>query len=151
MNFLKKETNELTTPTETAYLLKYVDKKDTPKDFSNPWSIRQALIYQKSNFITSQDAYIFMRLSELLGSRFGDILSNRRARERGLKFLHWSEIHTMAFKSVVVSWREYINWLDRDVSQLVSSSIFAYLEMMLRQHSLTISFLPPSSQPNSAP
>jgi hypothetical protein len=92
-----------------------------------------------------------MRLSELLGSRFGDILSNRRARERGLKFLHWSEIHTMAFKSVVVSWREYINWLDGDVSQLVSSSIFAYLEMMLRQRSLTISFLPPSSQPGLSP
>jgi len=143
--------NLLTTPTETAYLLKYVDKKDSPQDFSNPWSIRQALIYQKSNIITNQDTYIFMRLSELLGARFGDILSKRRARERGVKFLHWSEIHTMAFKSVVVNWREYINWLDGDVSQLVSSSIFVYLEMVLTQYSLTILFLLQSSQPNSAP
>jgi hypothetical protein len=142
---------ELTTPTETAYLLKYVDKKDSPKDFSNPWSIRQALIYQKSNLVTNQDTYIFMRLSELLGARFGDILSKRRAQERGVKFLHWSEIHTMAFQSVVVNWREYINWLDGDVSQLVSSSIFVHLERMLTQHSLTTSFSPQSSQPNSGP
>jgi hypothetical protein len=98
---------------ETAYLLKYVDKKASPKDFSNRWSIRQALIYHKSNLTTSQDTYILMRLSKLLGDMFRDLLSKRRAQERGVGFLRWSEIHTMAFSSVVVNWREYINWFGR--------------------------------------
>lgn len=109
---------------ETCYLLKYIDKKDSPGKFSNPWSIRQALIYQKSNLVTKQDTYIFTRLSELLGENFRNLLSKRSVKERGPKIPHWSEIHTMAFKSAVVNWREYINWLDGDVSQLVSCSFF---------------------------
>jgi hypothetical protein len=129
-DIVRHEISNLTPATETAYLLKYVDKKDSPKEFSNPWSIRQALIYQKSDITASQDTYIFMRLSELLGERFRDLLSKRKARERGVRFLHWSEIHTMAFRSVVANWREYINWLDGDVSQLVSSPIFASLQAL---------------------
>lgn len=113
---------------ETCYLLKYVDKKDSPGKFSNPWSIRQALIYQKSNLLTNQDTYIFTRLSELLGEKFRDLLSKTKVKARGPRMLHWSEIHTMAFKSVVANWREYINWLDGDVSQLFDNLILAAVE-----------------------
>jgi hypothetical protein len=109
---------------ETNYLLKYVDKKESAGTFSNPWSIRQALVYQNSDLEAGRDTYIFIRVSELLGDRFRDLLSKRKAREMGPRMLHWSEIHSMVFKSVIVNWREYINWLDRDVSQLVSLTIF---------------------------
>lgn len=110
----------LTIAVETSYLLKYVDKKDSPGKFSNPWSIRQALIYQEINFMTNEDTYILIRLSQLLGRRFQDLLNQRKLEERGVRMLHWSEIHIMAFGSVVANWREYVNWLDGDVSQLVS-------------------------------
>ena len=150
-DLLNENMERLTMDIETAYLLKYVDKKEAPKEFSNPWSIRQALIYQKSNIKTEQDTYIFIRLSELLGERFRDLLSKRRAEERGLRILHWTEVHVMAFKSVIENWREYINWLDGDVSQLVSSYIWQpILASVLMTYSSTTSFSLQSSQPNSA-
>jgi hypothetical protein len=104
--------------TESCYLLKYVEKKDTAIKGSNPWSIRQALIYQKCNLELKENNYIFIRLSDLLGGQFGRIL--RRTENSVTRTPHWTDIQELCLQSTVESWRQYINWLDQEVSVLVS-------------------------------
>jgi hypothetical protein len=63
-----------------------------------------------------------MRLSDLLSNIFQSLLSKKRAQKEGVKRIHWTEVHALCFRSVVENWREYKNWLDRDVSLLVSTT-----------------------------
>lgn len=107
---------------EMCYLLKYVDKKEKPGKTSNPWSIRQALIYQKSRLDTGSNEYIFVRLPELLGDMFRSLLSKSRAQTSTTTSPNWTEVQSLCFRSVIGNWRSYINWIDQEVSVIVSIS-----------------------------
>jgi hypothetical protein len=100
--------------------------KESPPASSNPWSIRQALIYQKSMPDTGQDSYIFVRLPDLLGRQFNKILRKTEAGKTALKPLHWTQIQVMCLRSVGDNWRQYINWLDQEVSILVCRFVVCY-------------------------
>ena len=129
----------LTKIPESVYLLKYVDLKDVPSTpaspaalpagkFTNPYSIRQALIYHTFDLTANNETYIFIRLSELLGSRFRSLLSKSRAVTEGIQQPHWTEIQSLCFSSVVDNWREYINWIDEQVSILFDRVILAAVD-----------------------
>jgi len=105
---------------ELCYLLKYVDKKEKPGKASNPWSIRQALVYQKSSLERGCNEYIFVRLSEFLGDMFKSLLSKSRAQTSLTASPHWTEVQALCFRSVIANWRSYINWIDQEVSLIVS-------------------------------
>jgi len=111
--------------TEMCYLLKYVDKKENANKASNPWSIRHALIYQKSALETESNEYIFARLSDFLGETFRSLLSKTRAQIPPITSPHWTEIQALCFRSVINNWRSYINWIDQEVSVIVSLSHFS--------------------------
>jgi len=105
---------------ESCYLLKYVDARETARVSDNPWSIRQALIYQKTAPKTHEDTYIFVRLSETLGDQFGRLLSKKRFAEQGMRPPpHWTDIQALCIESLADKWRQYINWLDQEISVLV--------------------------------
>jgi hypothetical protein len=100
-----------------------VDARDNPRASDNPWSIRQALIYQKTVPKAHENTYIFVRLSETLGNQFSKLLSKKRFTEQVTKLpQHWTEIQALCIESLGDKWREYINWLDQEVSVLVRIS-----------------------------
>ncbi|KAI9744085.1 MAG: hypothetical protein M1818_002237 [Claussenomyces sp. TS43310] len=111
---------------ESCYLLKYVDLKDSPGSSKNPWSIRQALIYQKSIFESAQDTFLFIRLPQVLSEQFGRLLNKNR---KDLSTPHWTQVQLLCLRSVAHNWRQYINWLDEQVSILFDRVILASVEL----------------------
>jgi hypothetical protein len=81
---------------------------------------------------TNRHDYIFIRLSDLLGSQFSRLLKQNR--DTFIRPVHWTEIQTICFQSTVESWREYINWLDQEVSILVSSICVLFVERNAAAH-----------------
>lgn len=75
---------------------------------------------------TGLDSYILIRLSKLLGKQFSALLRKTGNEKPIPKQLHWTDIQVMCFLSVLDNWRQYINWLDEEVSALVSHMVIHF-------------------------
>lgn len=109
--------------TGSCYLLKYVQKRGRARPEANPWSISQALVYQKVSFDTERIDHILIKPSEALASRLshslthGPVVAASTAND-------WTRVHTMAFGSVDEPFRDCFNFLDEKISEIVRITLF---------------------------
>jgi len=104
--------------TETSYILKVVDRHDDTRDEVNPWSIRQTAIYQKFHTTTKQSCHITVRFSIEMENRLRTILEGSRDKAADFNS-DWKNFHLLCLRSLCESWRQYINFLDLKVTELV--------------------------------
>ena len=103
---------------EFCYLLKVVDRHDDTRVDVNPWSIRQTAVYQKFNITTRQSCHITVRLASEMETRLRRILEGDRDQAADFNS-HWKNFHLLCLGSLSESWRQYINFLDMRITQLV--------------------------------
>lgn len=100
-------------------MLKYVGLREGASKGTNPWSIRHALIYQKVDFDTRQTNHILVRIPENLENRLGESII-KDAEVAGVFVRQWVQLHSMSFGSVGDNLRQFINYLDEEVTSIVS-------------------------------
>ena len=105
---------------ETCYILKYVDEHDDVRESVNPWSIRQAMIYQQYNLTTLQSSHIMIRLSNCMELQLRTILESDE-KIRSTFNSTWTNIHLLCFGSLLGNWHQYVNYLDMNLTNLASS------------------------------
>lgn len=104
---------------ESCYLLKYIDKRDGIKQGANPWAIRHALIYQKVDRMGSRTSHLLARLPTAVSKLLGASL--RESSGGGSVFVQdWSHLHTTCFSTIKDNLRQFINYLDHEVTDLAS-------------------------------
>ncbi|KAF5003356.1 hypothetical protein FDECE_10086 [Fusarium decemcellulare] len=111
---------------ESCYLLKYVGKRDGATPGTNPWSIRHALIYQKVSREATRVSHILIRVPENVKQQLGSHL----LRDDGnvMEFAQdWTHIHTACFSSVDRDLREFINYLDEEITKVFERVIMSGL------------------------
>ena len=100
-------------------MLKYVEKHEDPGPTINPWTIRQAALYQKVETKTLESQHIFVRLSAAMQEALHDALQ-RRSPIQACDFIgRWERVHVLLLKTLNANWREYINYLDEEVTKIV--------------------------------
>ena len=109
--------NAILTNLETCYMLKYVQMhEDGPA--INPWSIRQAALYQKFEVKSLESHHIFVRLSSAMQEALHHAL--QRSPNKECEFIsRWENVHMLFLKTLNANWRMYINYLDEEVSKIV--------------------------------
>ena len=103
---------------ESCYLLKYVGKRGGATPGTNPWSIRHALIYQKTSSTTECVSNLLIRLPDKVKQQLSDCLTSD---ETGpTEFVNdWTRLHAACFSSVDDDMRQFINYLDEEVTKVV--------------------------------
>ena len=110
---------------ETCYMLKYVQMHEDPGPTINPWTIRQAALYQKVAVETLESQHIFVRLSTAMQEELQGAL--QRSPNKECEFIgRWESVHVLFLKTLNANWRKYINYLDEEVTKIVR--IFIILE-----------------------
>ena len=107
---------------ESCYLLKYVEIRDCSTATINPWSIRQALIYQKSSTPDANSNHIFIRLSSDMKRLLMTALQTDTVVASSFATC-WEEIHLLFLGSLTGGWRDYINYLDGEITKLVRPTV----------------------------
>ena len=102
-------------------MLKYVELHDDEEPTINPWTIRQVVIYQKFDFQSLESSHIFVRLSKAMAEELHDALQINKDRGRELVG-RWDRIHILYLRTLNENWRQYVNYLDEEVSKIVRPS-----------------------------
>ena len=98
------------------YNLRYADKHG--RDRKNPWSIRHTAIYQQFNSVTQSSIWILLQPSEASYRDFKDALEHLDCTTlSGQSKLF---LHELFFWNADRNWRDYINFLQRELLTLVS-------------------------------
>lgn len=102
-------------------MLKYVEKHDdSPEVSSNPWTIRQTVIYQRFDCRSLQSNHIFVRLSMSTRCALQDVLQSDHDAGEICQFIsRWGSIHVLFLRTLNENWRQYINYLDGEVESIV--------------------------------
>ncbi|RFN51777.1 hypothetical protein FIE12Z_3980 [Fusarium flagelliforme] len=103
---------------ESCYLLKYIDRRDGIKQGANPWAIRHALIYQKVDRDDSRTSHLLARLPTAVIKLLGEGL--RSSGTESVFVQDWSHLHTTSFSSIKDNLRQFINYLDQEITDLAS-------------------------------
>ncbi|MCJ1307269.1 hypothetical protein MMC25_000915 [Agyrium rufum] len=111
---------------ESCYHLKYAEMHGDAGTFYNPWSVRQAAIYQRFDIKTGSNDCILIRLSDCMRDDLGEFL-RRPDQPRPFK-MDWDCIHLLAVASLTAGWRKYINYLDREVSKMFDTVIVSQVD-----------------------
>ncbi|KAF7556416.1 hypothetical protein G7Z17_g1480 [Cylindrodendrum hubeiense] len=112
---------------ESCYLLKYVGLREDASKGTNPWSIRHALIYQKVDFGTWETNHILVRIPETMESRLGEsILKDANVASDFVR--EWTQLHSLSFGSVGDNLRQFINYLDEEVTGIFERMALAGVE-----------------------
>ena len=108
--------------TEMCYMLKYVEPHGDPEPSINPFSIRQAIIYQRFETERLKSKHIFVRLSAAMQDALREMLQGNAGPEEKHRFIsRWENIHILFLRTLNSGWRRYINYLDEQVSNIVST------------------------------
>ncbi len=109
---------KMLTVSETCYMLKYVQMHDDDGPTINPWTIRQAALYQKIEVKSLESHHIFVRLSTTMQEALQHSLQHTSNQE--FEFIcRWELVHVLLLKTLNANWRRYINYLDEEVSKIV--------------------------------
>ncbi|KAL2054284.1 hypothetical protein ABVK25_005425 [Lepraria finkii] len=112
---------------ECCYMLKYVELHDDEEPTINPWTIRQVVIYQKFDLQSLESSHIFVRLSKAMAEELHDALQINKDRGRELVG-RWDRIHILYLRTLNENWRQYINYLDEEVSKIFDQVILSNLD-----------------------
>ena len=99
-------------------MLKYVEKHGDPDLNFNPWSIRQAAVFQRVDIQSNQDFHIFVRLSNQMKEDLMQALQRNPGKEADF-VCKWHNIHVLFVKTLNENWRQYTRYLDEKVSDIV--------------------------------
>ena len=89
----------------------------------NPWTIRQAIVYQKFDIGGLKSNLIFVRLSSAMHVALQDVFQENQSLDQTSEFVsQWENIHILCLRTLNDNWRQYINYLDAEVSDIVSRS-----------------------------
>ena len=106
------------TSLENCYMLKYVQMHEDPGPTINPWTIRQAALYQKIEVKTLESHHVFVRLSTAMQEALHHAL--QRSPNKECEFIsRWESVHVLFWKTLNENWRRYINYLDKEISKIV--------------------------------
>jgi len=104
-------------------MLKYVELHDDAEPSFNPWTIRQAIVYQKFDIEGLKSNLIFVRLSTAMQDALQDFFQENQSLDQTSEFVsQWGNIHILCLRTLNDNWRQYINYLDAEVSDIVSHS-----------------------------
>jgi hypothetical protein len=106
---------------ETCFTWKYVEKKEEEEETRCPWSIRHAIVYQKHDFTTRKSENIIIRPS---GATFANLQQSLRVDAAGrTSFIEqWTSIPMICVESGTSYWRDFINFLDEEISKMVGAA-----------------------------
>lgn len=98
------------------YNLRYADKHG--RDRKNPWSIRHTAIYQRFNSATKSSIWILLQPSEVSYKDLKDAVEDFD----NTTHLDQSKLllHELFFWNANKNWRDYINFLQKELLTLVS-------------------------------
>lgn len=102
---------------EFCYLLKYVSRRENASSKANPWSIRHALIHQKIDLASNRVSNILVRLPEKVKEQLSTIVKDNGMAEFARD---WTWLHAACFSSVDNDLRQFINYLDQEITKVVS-------------------------------
>ena len=107
---------------ESCFLWKYVEPGGS--DGRYPYSIRQTLIYQKFETKTKQSTNVIIRIPYKLAARMKSALTSSDGNKHHL-LDRWTGLQMMCAASGVDEWRDFINYLDHEVSKLFDDLILS--------------------------
>ena len=102
---------------EVCYLFKYVECHNESQAAINPWQIRQMAIYQKYDLQSRRSIDQIIRISNAMQQGVKRILPTSRNELQTI--FDWESLHLTCFGSVLKNWRQFINYLDREISKMV--------------------------------
>ncbi|RSL86678.1 hypothetical protein CDV31_016366 [Fusarium ambrosium] len=111
---------------ELCYMLKYVARREDATPGTNPWSIRHALIHQKYNLESKRASNIVIRLPERVKDALGDL--EKEDDEMGRVARDWTWLHIACFNSVDHDMRQFINYLDEEITKVFDRVIMSGVE-----------------------
>ncbi|CAG1971405.1 unnamed protein product, partial [Fusarium graminearum] len=112
---------------ELCYLLKYVAKVNDPSPGSFCWAIRHALVYQKVDTGTKRSSHILVRLSTPVKTALAASLRAEGA--TSIFVSDWTYLHSVCFKSVDADFRNMINFLDEEITNLSDRVVMFGVEL----------------------
>ncbi|CAM1500523.1 Fc.00g096850.m01.CDS01 [Cosmosporella sp. VM-42] len=112
---------------ESCYLLKYVGKRKQATPGTNPWSIRNALIYQKTSPDSKFISHLLVRLPESVKQQLSDCLTGEETKPAEL-IQDWTRLHAACLSIVDDDLRECINYLDEEITKVFDRVIMSGVE-----------------------
>ena len=100
---------------EICYILRKNEKHGRP-ELKDPWSLRQALVYQKYNRHTQTSVWIFIQLFKPCKAALWDKLVEQGCMRNSSKF------HTTLLEMALADWRWFFNDSRRSIEEYVSAS-----------------------------
>ncbi|WAO92292.1 Hypothetical protein NCS54_00979400 [Fusarium falciforme] len=110
---------------EFCYLLKYVSRRENASSKANPWSIRHALIHQKIDLASNRVSNILVRLPEKVKEQLSTIVKDNGMAEFARD---WTWLHAACFSSVDNDLRQFINYLDQEITKVFDRVIMSNME-----------------------
>ena len=107
-------------------MLKYVELHEDSEPSINPWAIRQALIYQKYFHQSRESSHVFVRLSSAMQLALKGVLQKSSNQDDFIS--RWESVHQLFLGTLNANWRDFINYLDHEVSIIVSCMSFLLAE-----------------------
>ncbi|KAI6747827.1 hypothetical protein FGRA07_09544 [Fusarium graminearum] len=112
---------------ELCYLLKYVAKVTNPPPGSFCWAIRHTLVYQKVDTGTKRSSHILVRPSTPVTTA---LAASLRADGATSMFVSdWTYLHNVCFRSVDADFRNMINFLDEEITNLSDRVVMFGVEL----------------------
>ncbi|KAK4197947.1 hypothetical protein QBC40DRAFT_256483 [Triangularia verruculosa] len=102
---------------EMCYLLKYAALKRDEDTKVEEWAIRHALVYQQTCFVTRENSQILVRLSDSMKVALKEALSADSEEVQHFS-RDWTRLHSLVLGEVDDGWRQMINSLDSEVSEI---------------------------------
>lgn len=104
---------------ELCYNIRYIDENNRG-DPKAPWSERQIAVYHQHTFASNQSAWIILQAPDRIKRQLRDFVAV--ASGTTFRFLDQLSLHVMLFTSLTHGWRDYINFLESQLVELVECS-----------------------------
>jgi hypothetical protein len=88
------------------------------RDLEDPWVIRQLLVYQRFNPLRCTSKWILVQCPDMLKSRLVELAADS-LRMPECERLHPTTMHMVVLNYLLKDWRDYINYLEGIVEELV--------------------------------
>ncbi len=101
---------------ELCLLLKYVELNGNKSD-PVPWSVRQTVLYQRTDNAAQHGTALLVRASDDVKRRLEEELQDK-SEPRGC-WTHWTTLPELVITTLPGNWAAYIKFLNREVCKIV--------------------------------
>ena len=103
-------------------MIKYAELEEPNPTASShdPWSLRQAIVYQKYYNQSRTSEQILVRPSQAMLKSLNKTFTSSQS-DAVMYVLSWASIHATSWGAASENWRHYINYLDGKLTKVVGN------------------------------